>query len=218
MKKKSYFNPKMLIYDFTLMGINAFIPVIGMVFTFCFLYFLCYKSGYDAAMYMTMSETVIPFVGSWWCYHLMRPIVEDNGGELYLTFPASRTYLGILRLLRMWIIYSVLIMIYCCGINIISGIDIVDLWFQLSMQSLFFLCFGFLCVVITKSPSYCWLISVAYSAFYLLTQNSHFKFFSIYTLSSKTIEATDFVVEYGFKVMLFSIVSLVVGQLIFCKK
>lgn len=218
MKKKHYFNPKMLSYDFTLMGINAFVPIIGMLLTYIFLYFLCFKAQYDSALYLTMSETTITLLGSWWVFHLLRPVVEDDGGELYLTFPVKRSYLGIFRVVRMWLIYALLLLVYCIGINIISGISIIDLWFQLSLQSLFFFSFGFFCVVVTGSASYCWIISVAYAAFYVLTENNHFKLLSIYTLLPKTIQISAFITAYGLKIILFSIVCLGAGQLVFDKK
>ncbi len=208
----------MLLYDFALMGTNAFVPIAVILLTYIFLYFLCFKSQFDSSIYLSMSESVITFIGSWWVFHLMRPIVEDDGGELYLTFPVKRSYLGAFRVVRMWLIYALLLVFYCLGINIISGISVVDLWVQLSIQSMFFICSGFLCVVVTKSASYCWIISAAYAAFYLLTENDHFKFFSIYTLSSRIIGAADFMAAYGFKIILFSIISLVAGQLVFCKR
>lgn len=199
------------------MGINALVPLIGMLLTYLFLYFLCFKAKYDSTLYLTMSETIITFIGSWWVYHLMRPIVEDNGGELYLTFPVKRIYLGVIRVVEMWLIYVFLLIVYCIGINIISGISIINLWFQLSLQSLFFFSFGFFCVVATRSASYCWIIPVAYAAFYLLTENSHFELLSIYTLSPKDIEISEFMTGYGLKIIPFSMISLGAGQLIFDK-
>lgn len=218
MKKRNYLNPNLILYDFTLMGINALVPLIGMLLTYLFLYFLCFKAQYDSVLYLAMSETTITFIGSWWIYHLMRPIVEDNGGELYLTFPVKRIFLGVIRVVEMWLIYVLLLMVYCIGINIISGISIINLWFQLSLQSLFFFSFGFFWVVVTRSASYCWIISVAYAAFYVLTENNHFKLLSIYTLSSKDIEISAFITGYSFKILLFSMISLVAGQLVFDKK
>lgn len=210
-----FFNCDSLVFDFRLMGGNFFVPIVGMVGTLLLLIFFGKYGGIEDSMYYLVSQTVIPFVGSWWGYHLIRPIVEDEGGELFFLFPVSHFYLGIVRIIRTWLMYSGLIVIYCICVHVLLGIYVLDLCLALIIQSLFFQSFGFLSLTITCSTSGCWILPTAYVLIYAAFENRYFSFFSVYEFPANQIMINELGALFFIKATAIALICLFAADCLF---
>lgn len=203
------------IFDFRLMGINFFVPMIAMILLIIFLYMVCYCAGMTESFYFTYSECVVPLFGAWWAIHLMRPIVEDSGNEIYYSYNISKIYLGFFRIVRGWIIYCLIILLYCSVLRLMTEYDFWAYFVQLAVQSLFYFGFGFFAMSISRKALFSWVLNLAYALFYLYTRNQFIPKLSIYTLDENPISLNVFLPSFALRILLMSFVMFFAGQILF---
>lgn len=203
------------IFDFRLMGINFFVPIIAMILLIIYLYMICYSAGMTPSFYFTYSECVIPLFGAWWATHLMRPIVEDSGNEIYYSYNISKIYLGFLRVIKCWLIYCLIIFLYCSVLRLMTEYDFRSYFVQLAAQALFYFSFGFFAMSISRKALFSWVLNLAYALFYLYTRNQFASGLSIYTLAEEPIDLNILLPLFITRILIMSSVLLLIGQILF---
>ena len=211
--KTGYFSR--VAFNFRMMGINFFVPIIVMLLLILYLYLICYLAGMTEAFYFRCSECAVPLFGSWWAIHLMRPILEDKGNEIYYSCGASRLYLGLMRIMEGWVVYCLLTTIYCVVLRMMTTYHFWSFLLQLIIQSMFYFGLGFLSISITGKSWYSWIINLVYGLFYLYTRNRFLPAFSIYTMWETPLLLDAFFCDYIIRVFLFSLITLVCAQILF---
>lgn len=203
------------IFDFRLMGINFFVPIIAMILLIIYLYMICYSAGMTPSFYFTYSECVVPLFGAWWAMHLMRPIVEDSGNEIYYSYNISKIYLGLLRVIRCWLIYCVIIFLYCSVLRLMTEYDLLSYFVQLAAQTLFYFSFGFFAMSVSRKALFSWVLNLAYALFYLYTRNQFAPELSIYTLAEEPVDLNILLPLFITRILIMSCVMLLIGQILF---
>ena len=79
----------------------------------------------------------LPLLGALWGIFSMQDVLEEAGGEIYLTYHRSRKYWGLMRQLRFFVFYIMVMLISCAIIGCI-----IDHTFSL-LHLLFFACQGY---------------------------------------------------------------------------
>ena len=203
------------IFNFSMMGINFLVPIIAMLLLTVYLYMICFSAGMTETLYFTCSECVVPLFGSWWAIHLMRPIVEDSGNEIYYSYSVSKMYLGVIRVFEGWVAYCLLTFVYCLLLRLMTPYDFWSYLIQLIFQSLFYFGLGFLSMSITRKALYSWILSLVYGLFYLYTGNKYMPVFSIYTFSEEPLMLNDLFQMLIMRIFAFSLLMIICAQILF---
>lgn len=201
-------------FEFKVMGINAYVPIIGFIVVFIYsVYNLRYSNGW---MNIIQSlEMVLPFLAGWYSVFLFQDVLEEMGSETIFTYPVKRYELGLLRVLIFYAFYLIILAIILFAMQVMGNKNIfLSLFIQLSVQGLFFSAFGFLSAVITSSSIWALTILIIYAVSQILTRGSLFKFINIYIFNGDILPLNKLIVPVG-KALAFSIIFFVIAHFLF---
>lgn len=201
-------------FEFKVMGINAYVPIIGFIAVFIYsVYNLRYSNGW---MNIIQSlEMVLPFLAGWYSVFLFQDVLEEMGSETIFTYPVKRYELGLLRVLIFYAFYLIILAIILFAMQVIGNKNIfLSLFIQLFVQGLFFSAFGFFSAVITSSSIWALTILIIYAVSQILTRGSLFKFINIYIFNGDILPLNKLILPFG-KALAFSIVFFAVANFLF---
>ena len=95
------------------------------------------RRGEENSITLPMMNLFLPLLGALWGVFSLQDVLEEAGGEIYLTYHRSRKYWGLMRQARFFILYAAVALILC---GIIGGI--IGYRFSV-MHILFYLCQGY---------------------------------------------------------------------------
>ncbi len=148
---KRYFRE--LALDLTEPGVNiGMIPFVA----FCFLifsYYLQNKLATNNTITLSLLEVLVPFLGGYASIMIMQSVVDTEGCEILFTYPRSLLYWGIIRQLRLYIIFSFLIALICMLIAKMMCLSFLPLYVLTLAQSFSVMSTGFLGVSMSKKVS-----------------------------------------------------------------
>jgi len=95
------------------------------------------RRGEENSITVPMMNLFLPLLGALWGIFALQDVLEEAGGELYLTYHRSRKYWGIIRQGRFFLLYAAVAAVLCLVIGAIVGYSFFPLHF------LFYLCQGY---------------------------------------------------------------------------
>lgn len=115
----------------------------------------------------------LPFI-SVWIIGLFQDIVESDGKESLLSLPYRAPFFGIIRVIRMTLLYIVLFFIVLLALTLIMfgsypPLDACD-WYLPIVSILFFSGLSFFCIVLTKNTLISYTILCVYCVFQYMTR------------------------------------------------
>lgn len=157
-------------------------------------------------------QAVLPVVAAWWCIICFYNLVEEDGNEVFFSYPINRWWIGIGRCLSFYMLYiiTIYIIILLCGVDIVI---IKSVFIQLIIQSFFYVSLGFMLVLITTNTGVSIGLVIGYCTFQLLSQGKVLSFINIYNFGSQPQT-----IETGIYIVLLSLVFLVIGQFLILKR
>ena len=102
---------------------------------------------------LSLLETLIPFLGGYGAMMLMQGLLDTEGGELNFTYPRSYLYWGLIRQLRFFILFAVLIAVVCGAVSMMMDIAFGQLFLLTLAQSFAVMAVSFLGVTSGKKVS-----------------------------------------------------------------
>ena len=143
-------------YDLKEMGLNliaVIVILVGLVFLSVLLNNKIYTEYFKTIAINSLYEFIIPTLGGYCSVILMQGLYDPEGGELLFTYSRSYFYWGIIRQLRFFILYIVMIFaVFYASAFFIAGLR-ADFLFLLIFQSFAVMGFSFLGTAISKKIS-----------------------------------------------------------------
>ena len=149
--------------DFLCLGVNALVPAAVTVLLLLTFGLLASHQSLDMRVCIRVLEAVCCPAVAWYSIFLLQPMLQEKGGEIFYTYPVSRSYYGSVRIIR---IYAIHVLFLVCsfllfGLRLQTGLW--SLWFQLSAEGLLFLALGFLAMTLTADAHYALAIVICYA-------------------------------------------------------
>ena len=142
-----------LLYDLKEPGINIWmLPVLSAAFVLLSWY-MQRLLGDNNTVTPAMLEMLIPFLGGYGSLMLMQGLLDTEGCEIQFTYPRSNLYWGLIRQLRFFVVYAVLIAAVCGSIAVIMDISFWSLFFLTLFQSFALVAVAFLGISLSRNVS-----------------------------------------------------------------
>jgi|GEM_PF-1763371 len=203
-------------FEFKVMGINAYIPLIGALFVAIYSA-VSLKSQEGWMNTVSILEIVMPFLSGWYSVFLFQDVLEEIGSETIFTYPIKRYELGVLRVLVFFIFYMVILALVLLEIQLMVDKEVfLTLFLQLSLQGLFFSSLGFVLVTITSSSIWSLTVLSIYSVTQIITGGNLFSFINVYLFNGDIIPINEIFIRLG-HVVILSLLFLSIGHVLFSK-
>jgi len=146
-------------------GIHMWIiPLVA--FAFLVMTFFVQKSvdmaGKQNMLTLPLLEILIPSLGGYGALMLMQGLLDTEGGELAFTYPRTYLYWGLIRQLRFFVLYALLIAIVCESVAGIMRIDFSPIFYLTLAQSFAVMAVSFFGVTLGKKVSIGLIVLVAF--------------------------------------------------------
>lgn len=140
-------------YDLREPGINIWmLPALSAAFVLLSWY-MQRLLGDNNTVTPAMLEMLIPFLGGYGSLMLMQGLLDTEGCEIRFTYPRSNLYWGLIRQLRFFMVYALLIAAVCGGIAIIMDASFWALFLLTLFQSFALMAVAFLGISLSRSVS-----------------------------------------------------------------
>jgi hypothetical protein len=154
-----------VVYDLKEAGIHIWmIPLISLAFII--MTYFVQKSldiaGEQNMMTLPMLEALIPSLGGYGALMLMQGLLDTEGGDLAFTYPRTRLYWGLIRQLRFFVLYVLLVAVVCKSVTGIMQIDFTATFSLTVAQSFAVMAISFLGVTLGKRVSIGLIVMVAF--------------------------------------------------------
>ncbi len=143
-------------YDLKEMGLNlisVIIILVSLVFLSVILKNKIITQYYMIAIISSLYEFLIPTLGGYCAVILMQGLYDPEGGDLLFSYSRSYFYWGIIRQLRFFIIYLILVVAVFYSTNIFISEMKLEILILLIFQSFAVMGFSFLGTVLSKKIS-----------------------------------------------------------------
>lgn len=176
-----------LIFDWKVMNINAYIPLI--IFLLTLSYSSTWKESSVALEYITPAiEFTIPVFAAWWSIFLFQDVLEEPGSETIFSYPIARWKLGITRVFIFFAIYFILIVAMLLLLDAwVEGNVFLPLLIQFGTQAFFFAGMGFIAVVLLANSGWALVVVLIYTSTQALTNGSLFPFLNIFLFNKEPL-------------------------------
>lgn len=211
-----FFSFTNLQFDLSAMGFNKYIPQFLLFGIFMFAFLLHLTGRFEYKYLCNSLELLTSIGGLWFCLFFMRQIFE-LGGELFFTYDVSRFYLGSLRLLRIYLVYTLEIIVILLAFFFILHLpfkDIISLFLLTSAQTFFIFSFGYISMVVTKDMFYAMAVSFAYIIFFSFTQGKILNNFCVFLFSDIPLSFDKLLGEL-LRIDIYSTVFFISSQVLF---
>lgn len=152
-----------LVFEIKSMGWSFFLPLIVFLL---FMYQLAAYQGFSLYIYNTLEFLIAP-LACWWIIHLYDEYFEGGLHELLPSYPLSRWYHGISRVLPFILMYLLLLVGSLWMVHsVVENQDYAPLLVYVGTLSLLFATVGFLLVAIFRNV----MVSIVMIATYVVTE------------------------------------------------
>jgi hypothetical protein len=206
-------------FDIHGMGLGGAIPHL-----FLFIYaivnlLLLYTGNHKADTYAGLMEVIFPVSTAIFSLLLLRDVLELPGRELLSAFPVTKTYFGLLRLIRYYGIFAVEAGTLLAVIGLLAHIPTAFIIFIIALfisQTLFALSFIFLFMSLLHDSFYSSVVFAGYMIFYLLTRSELFSSFSIFLFH--TVDP-DYAIDYIsiLRFLIYDAIMLSIAHIVYKK-
>lgn len=198
------------------MGNTAYFPfIIGIILTV----YCSFLHGNVKYMVPAL-EMTLPAMSAWWSIFLLQDSLEEEGSETLFTYPSARWILFLPVILFFFVVYTLFIMILLFTILIINNqiSGYFPLLFQLGIESFFFVCLGFLSMVLTRNVSWALYVIAAYTSFQIITKGVYLPSINIYIFNDTILPLNDKrLLGSSIKSLILSFIIMIVAQTILNK-
>ncbi|EIT84478.1 hypothetical protein A374_15172 [Fictibacillus macauensis ZFHKF-1] len=177
-----------LVFDWKVMGANAYIPVFVSVLLI----------GYSAltpdsvAKLLPVLEFCYPVCAAWWVIFIFQDVLEETGSETLFSYPLSRWKLGVVRAFLFYLLFLVLLIVTVCMIDwIATGALFPSLFVQLGMEAFFFSGVGFLAITLTRNTGWSLVIVIIYLSSQLLTRGAFIPVLNVFLFNQALFSLQD---------------------------
>jgi len=197
-----------LSFDWKVMGPIAYFPfVISLLFMA-----YCMTKEFSLREILPALEMSLPAFAAWWSIFLFQDVLEEEGTEVILSLPIPRWKLGTVRVGFFFLVYLFLLIIVTGFVQLGSDDNIFLLLFwQLSVESLFFCSLGFLSMIITMNSSWALIIIISYVSIQILTKGEFIHFTNIYLFNNQIYPMKE-LANWSIVVLLFGLVMWTIAQ------
>jgi hypothetical protein len=140
------------------------IPLVAL--TFIVMTYFVQKSldaaGRQNLLTLPLLEALVPSLGGYGALMLMQGLLDTEGGELAFTYPRTRLYWGLIRQLRFFVLYALLIVVVCKSVAGIMRIDFAPVFYLTLAQSFAVMAVSFFGVTLGKKVSIGLIVLVAF--------------------------------------------------------
>lgn len=174
-----------LVLDLTEPGINiGILPFVSIVFLI-YSYYIQNRLGANNTITLSLLEVLVPFLGGYASIMIMQSVVDTEGCEILFTYPRSLLYWGIIRQLRLYIIFSLFAALICKCTAMIMCISFFPLYVLTLAQSFSVMSIGFLGVSMSRKVSIGLVALIAFVGIQILLGREMASMNWIYVLSGK---------------------------------
>jgi hypothetical protein len=202
--------------QFKMMDGSQYIPLVAIVAVSIFCY--NYLTPDILPQYiLPILEYCIPVFSAWWSIFILQDVLEEEGGEIFFTYPVKRWKLGLGRILLSFVLYVVCIIIIV-GLFIIITKDyrFVGTFIQLFFQSLFFSALGFTAMVLTANTSWSLFIIIAYESTQIITTGNFFGLINIFNFNIKFLSVNEALIS-SFPTLIMALIMFIYSNNKFIK-
>lgn len=188
-----------LIFDWKVMGVNAYIPFIVVVLLI----------GYgslrrDALTHIIPAlELTFPVFAAWWSIFLFQDVLEEPGGETLFSLPVKRWKLGVVRV---GIFFGIYIFLMFLMLFIIDQWCVVDLLLPLALQlgaeAYFFAGLGFLAMSVTLNTGWSLVVIIAYTSTQILTRGALLPLINVFLFNERLLPISELWMHSGYTILL----------------
>jgi hypothetical protein len=197
-------------FDWKAMGLIATFPcMISLI-----LLGYCMVKQFQLEQIIPALEMSYPAFAAWWSIFLFKDVLEEEGAEVILCLPIPRWKLGTVRVGFFFLLYLFLLMVMIGSIQLHASTALfLPLFWQLSIESLFFCSFGFLSMMIIKNSGWAFMIVISYLSMQILTKGEIIPFTNIY-LFNERIYSMGELANWSITIVLASFVMWVIAQIL----
>jgi hypothetical protein len=202
-----------LINEWKSLGISAYIPFL----VYILLLFYCRLFRDDQRIIILALQAVLPVMSSWWVVLSFYNLVEEEGKEVFFSYPMNRWWIGIGRCLAFYILHMIItyILIIFCSVD---SVNIINVFIQLAIQSFFFTGLSFMLVLLTQNTSVSIAIPFGYCTFELLSEGKILSFINIYNFKVQFQLAEISMNSNIIYILLLSLLFMSIGQALILNK
>lgn len=203
---------KELFLDLKEPGINIWmIPFVSIGFVVCS-YYLQNEFKENNTVTLALLEVLIPFLGGYASIMIMQSVLDTEGCEILFSYPRSALYWGIIRQLRLFVIYSLFSSLICKCIAAIMCIPFFSLCVLTLAQSFTVMAIGFLGVCASRKVSIGLITLIAFVGIQIMLGREIAPLNWIYVLSGRFPENSA-IVSICIRSVLIGIFGWITGQL-----
>jgi len=193
--------------QYKMMDGAQYIPFVTIVVVYIFCY--SYLAPQVLPQYiLPVLEYSIPVCSAWWSIFILQDVLEEEGGEIFFTYPVKRWKLGLGRVILSFVTYTVcIILMMVLFIITTQDLRFIGVFIRLFFQSLFFSALGFTSMVLTSNTTWSLFIIIAYESTQIITRGKFFWFINIFNFNIQFTSIKD--------VLISSIPSVVMGLIMF---
>ena len=202
-----------LIYDFIRVRHHLLFPFFAPILTVSFIVCMKLTGVKETQYYVFVIDVVLPVFASWISLAFMQPLLDEVGGDLYFTFPISRMYLGLFRIVVGYLSYCVLLTTAFIVISIIMDYPIsFPFLLLLYAQALFYSGLGFVVIAYSHSMVVGIIVTFSIPLFCLASNSPLIKSFTIYGNFYSWPSLMDHISEYSLRSLLYGITGFGLAQ------
>lgn len=162
-----------------------------------------------------ISEMLIPMTAGWVSIFLFYDLLQEQGYEIFFTYPIKKSKLGVKKVLGFYIIYAVSLVAYVLIVQLMTKENIfLSLYMQLFIEGIFFLALGFIAITFTMNAAFSIVILVCYNIINILTVGKHLKVLNIFYFNAEVLPLGQ-VFIMGIKPIVYAIILIIIGQIRF---
>lgn len=142
-----------LMYDLKEPGFHLWmIPPMAIVFLMlaCLIQQALDVRGQMNILTLALLEAFIPSLGGYGAIMLMQGLLDTEGGEICFTYNRSLLYWGLVRQMRFFVLYALLVAVACAGVSVIMHIGFLPVYLLTLSQSFAVMGIAFLGMTLSR--------------------------------------------------------------------
>ncbi|NLG58254.1 MAG: hypothetical protein GX540_07570 [Clostridiales bacterium] len=153
-------------------------------------------SGRINVLTLALLEALIPTLGGYGAVMLMQGLLDTEGGEIAFTYKRSLLYWGLIRQLRFFILFALLVAMVCAGVASIMRINFPQLFALTLAQSFAVMGIAFLGITMSRKTEIGLIVLIAFVTIQMSLGREYPVVNQIYVLDGAvpSIEQSSFIV------------------------
>lgn len=160
-------------------------------------------------------EYLLPPWVSLWCIQLLRNHMEFEGCEVLHSYPLSKWKSGVGMMFLFWVFYLLWIITLISVLQVMIPVHSFfgSFVLQTGFQSLFYACFGFMLITLTRNAFWALGIVLFYASTQILTKGNLAPWVNIYLFHNETIPSFPDLQPKMLQAFVLSFICILVGQI-----